>query len=292
MGLTFTEYCASQQQRQVICIIRICGEGVSPELLERFAKIHQCRTVRRVGCDQLVLASEEECAVDDFLRKVQMVVSCLPDGANIEETRYGALDEEISVKKLALSRRFFVSPYEDARRVSVEPDTIYLEHGGVFGSGHHPSTRLAVHALEECCDEAPFTKVLDVGCGSGILSFVCLRLGACSVVGVDISSEAVLLAQKNSEHNGVMNQVFFSCTPLDKLEEEVDLLVANISPSVLQGLIPDFARLLLPLGRVILAGLHSGQVADIVRLMEGIAFRRHKSYGDGSWRSLVFEREC
>jgi ribosomal protein L11 methyltransferase len=247
-------------------------------------------TVDLIGPSQIIVAADDHGNTDLFLAEVERVISSLPFRAAIEETRFGCL-EPTPLNKTVLSRRFSVAHPDLRGGVTGDEEIIYLECGTVFGSGHHPSTRLAVMALEEVFGgNLSSAEVLDVGCGSGILSFICSRLGAKRVLGIDISANAIEIAEKNRAHTCSGEQVRFSCAPVSQVFGVFDLIVANISPSILQVLIDSFAQVLAVHGKVVLAGLHTGQVNGIVRQMMMISCELQKSYGEGSWRALSFQR--
>ena len=74
-------------------------------------------------------------------------------------------------------------------------------------------------------------RVLDVGCGSGLLSIVCARLGAEQVLGLDIDANAVALAAENAERNGAADRCRFAVTPVAEVAGQFDLVVANMPSS-------------------------------------------------------------
>lgn len=289
MDLSFQEYFDPAQQRQLVCLIGV-ESGLEPAVvLSSLENVANCVSVfldKERG--QIIAVAATECDTNQFLIDIDKVLSLFPGQINIEETRYSAVGAEGSARAV-LSDRFVVgSP--GISQEKTDTGMIYLDHGSIFGSGHHPSTKLAVQAIEACWLSSPAGKVLDVGCGSGVLSFVCSSLGAEVVHGIDICQKSVDFAQKNKMYNNLKGRVHFSIVPISQLSESFDLIVANVSPSVLQKLICDFFRLLADDGRVVLSGLHTGQVDGIVRQMGQISCELVKSYSDGSWKALSFQR--
>ena len=286
MALSFKEYSSSDQQ-QLICIIRCQKIGSVSECVDALKTVNRCGSVTLSSANQIVATSDENCDVDRFLVEIEKRLMALSFKAVIEETRFGSLDDSVSVGTV-LSDRFSVVPLGTVETQARE-DSIYLEYGSIFGSGHHPSTRLAVMALEEVAVGNVFPKeVLDVGCGSGILAFVCNRLGAQRVLGVDICQKSIGIAQENRKHNCLEEQVQFYCGSLSDVEKKFNLIVANISPSVLHELIKDFPQRLSGNAKVILSGLHTGQMNGIVGQMAEVSCNLQSSYADGSWRTLSF----
>nr|MBF0221582.1 50S ribosomal protein L11 methyltransferase [Desulfobulbaceae bacterium] len=288
MLLSFKEYCSSDQQ-QLICIIRIYENGVLSEAIDSLRAISNCVYVAPTGGNQIVAASCADCDADLFLADLSRVVAGFPFDAGIEETRFGCI-ETSAPDKAVISKRFTVVPPGLLSDDACE-NTICLECSSIFGSGHHPSTRLTVKALEEIASEGVFPEqVLDIGCGSGILTFISSRLGAERVFGVDISQNSIDIAKKNMKNNQLEDKVRFLCGVLTDVTEVFDLIVANISPSVLFELIAGFPQRLSVNGKVVLSGLHRGQMAGIIEQMQQISCLCHHIYEEGSWRALTFQR--
>jgi ribosomal protein L11 methyltransferase len=132
-----------------------------------------------------------------------------------------------------------------------------IDPGTSFGSGSHPSTRLCLAAL---VDLAPGARVLDVGCGSGILSVAAMQLGAASCVAIDVATEAVEAARANAARNGVVVDVRHEL--IDDVDGTFDVVVANIGSLVLRSMAPPLAARVG--GTLVLAGLLADQVPDVV----------------------------
>ncbi|MGY9081631.1 MAG: 50S ribosomal protein L11 methyltransferase [Acidimicrobiales bacterium] len=111
-----------------------------------------------------------------------------------------------------------------------------IDPGRAFGSGHHPTTRLALTAMRSIV--GPGARVLDVGCGTGILSIAAARLGAKAVLGIDLDYDILEVADANVEANGVADQVSLRTDDVHDLTECFDIVVANIVIGDLMGLMP------------------------------------------------------
>lgn len=116
-----------------------------------------------------------------------------------------------------------------------------IDPGRAFGSGHHPTTRLVLRAMRSIID--PGASLLDVGCGTGILSIAGARLGARPVVGIDLDYDIIEVAAANIEANGVADQIELVTEPLGDLDERFDIVVANIVIGDLSPLMPALAEL-------------------------------------------------
>lgn len=188
------------------------------------------------------------------------------------EWRFAEVDESV-----AHSWRAFAQPVEAAPGIVVcpawlpaaasagsgaeTPTVIAIEPGAAFGLGDHPTTRLGIRGLAGYVRDGD--SVLDVGCGSGVLSIVALRLGARCATAVDIADAAVEATLHNARLNGVV--VDASTTPLSAVDGVHDVVVANILAPVLVDLAPDLRR---ATGRVlILSGVLDGRFDHVVEAL-------------------------
>lgn len=133
-----------------------------------------------------------------------------------------------------------------------------LDPGLAFGTGSHPSTRLALKYLEKhlCRGE----RVLDYGCGSGILTIAAAKLGAGEIAAVDIDPQALEATASNARANGIRLRV---AAPEDLRAGTYDLVVANILAAPLIALEPLFAARTRARGRVLLSGILESQADEV-----------------------------
>jgi len=173
---------------------------------------------------------------------------------------------------------------------------IVIDPGMAFGTGTHPTTQLALEMLESCyASNGPHT-VLDVGCGSGILSIAAARLGADKVLGVDIDAEALKNARENLDLNAVSGSVRLETGSVAQVlagefeMRQADLVVANIIAPVLAKLLDaGLAKLVSSGGRLVLSGMLEDQAAEIARRVEAegrVIIERRQS---GDWVALLAE---
>ena len=127
--------------------------------------------------------------------------------------------------------RFWVGPPWEEPPTGVA--TIVIEPGRAFGTGAHPTTRLTLELLQE---QAP-VGVLDVGCGSGVLSIAAAKLGFAPVCALDVDASAVEVATENARANGVDLDARLSDALSDDLPA-CDLVVANVALGVVEALLP------------------------------------------------------
>jgi ribosomal protein L11 methyltransferase len=135
---------------------------------------------------------------------------------------------------------------------------VKLDPGMAFGTGSHPTTRLVLRFLEKCV--AGGERVLDYGCGSGILAIAAAKLGAGRISATDIDPDALETAAANAQANGVALEF---CAPQDLGPGSYDIVVANILAQPLIVLAPLLAARAAPRGRIALSGILGPQAAEV-----------------------------
>jgi ribosomal protein L11 methyltransferase len=156
-------------------------------------------------------------------------------------------------------RRLWVCPHHEEVTESGAV-VVQLDPGMAFGTGTHPTTALCLEWLDGHL--AAGARVIDYGCGSGILAVAAVKLGSSLAGCFDIDPQALIATHENAAANGVAAQVRI-CTAADDLPAPVDVLLANILSEPLQQLAPRFASLVAPGGQVLLAGLMESQAHSV-----------------------------
>src|SRR5215212_9655575 len=173
------------------------------------------------------------------------------------------------------------------------PDEIVVEldPGMAFGTGLHPSTQLAMIAIED--ELEPGDRVLDVGTGSGVLATAAALLGAGTVDAVDIEPVAVRSARENADRNGVGEIVRIergSVGDGEPFQDEYDLVVANIIARILVELASNLAKAVCPGGTLVLDGIIDVKEAAVRGAFDetGLTLVRREELED--WVSLVLRK--
>ena len=144
-----------------------------------------------------------------------------------------------------------------------------IDPGLAFGTGKHETTRLCMEALERYVKGGE--KVLDVGCGSGILGIAAVMLGAQSAFGVDIDEMAVRTANENAVVNHVEDKVYAIAGDLvDKVTEKYDIVVANIVADAIIALSASVSRFMTEDAVYIISGIIDTRADDVKRAIEGV----------------------
>jgi len=163
-----------------------------------------------------------------------------------------------------------------------------LEPGRAFGTGLHASTALVSQLLDRREDALKGADVLDVGCGSGILSLVALSLGARKVRAIDIDADAVRVTMENAERNRLADRIVADTTDMAAIEERYPIVVANIQAEVLVPRANDLMARVADGGLLILSGILVEQ-RELVRHAYD-AFALEEAPESGEWVALALRR--
>lgn len=170
---------------------------------------------------------------------------------------------------------------------AAEPEAIRIDDAGAFGTGHHPTTRLCLDALDEEIHAAMPGRVLDVGTGSGILAIAALRLGVPRAVGLDIDGGALAAAAHNARLNGVADRLRLVRGGPESVSGAWPLLVANILAAPLVAMAPLLARRLAHRGTLILSGIAGTLEAEVRVACERSGLQVVRAAAHGGWVALV-----
>jgi ribosomal protein L11 methyltransferase len=167
-------------------------------------------------------------------------------------------------RRLIVVPSWLESPPQDRISIRIDP-------GMAFGTGTHPTTQLCLGIIEDTFETHPGMEVIDVGCGSGILSIAAVKLGSSHVLGVDIDAAAVRSARKNAETNQVAERLEFGQGSLSDIlagafsRQQAPLVMANILAPILVRLMDEgLAQLLTTGGNLVLSGIIEEQEQGVI----------------------------
>ena len=178
---------------------------------------------------------------------------------------------------------------------------IHLDPGLAFGTGQHPTTKMCLELLgEHLIDVSPNYRVLDVGCGSGILAIAAAKLGA-QVVASDLDHFCTEATRDNAIANDVESKIEVIEKPgADWTSEQFPLVVANLMSDLLILLAPQLFNRVLKNGTLIVSGISSPRAAEVEAAMKSVGFTtQEKREEDGEargdyverWTAFVFSNE-
>jgi ribosomal protein L11 methyltransferase len=199
---------------------------------------------------------------------VRAALGALPEVADAE-LRFDMLAERNWVREFreqlaprCYGSRLWICP-AGSQAPAADATVVVLEPGLAFGSGSHPTTALCLQWL--AARDLAGLRVLDYGCGSGILAISALALGAAAATAVDIDPQALIATADNARSNGVAERLW-AIEPGDlDIAERYDIVVANILAGTLVALAPTLARHAGTGAQLALSGILSAQAPEVIR---------------------------
>ena len=195
-------------------------------------------------------------------------------------------------KPMEIGERLLVIPqWEEADPGDRVP--LYLDPGLTFGTGAHATTRLCLTALESLVRGGE--RVLDLGCGSGILSVAALRLGAGSALAVDIDDKCRTAARENAGLNGIgpdrldilVGNLLTDEAAAEKIGGGYDLVLANIVADVIIALAPRVRGLLSPGGTFLCSGIIEGRADEAAAALNAAGLEIRTRREDNGWYAFT-----
>ena len=191
----------------------------------------------------------------------------------------------------------FFKPKKVGKRIVVKPTwydyekeegdlVIEIDPGMAFGTGTHETTSLCLRLMEDYMQDGD--KVLDVGCGSGILAIAGALLGSPEVLGVEIDPVAVEIAQENLKLNGVTGVARAQYGDLTKgIDFKAEIVVANLMADLVMMLSADVAKHILPGGKYISSGILVEKRDQVAAVIRDCGFDIVEIREDGMWCAIV-----
>jgi ribosomal protein L11 methyltransferase len=187
-----------------------------------------------------------------------------------------------------IGRRIVIRPSWRRHRASADDIVLALDPGMAFGTGLHPTTRLCLEALERLDDRGLLAgaHVLDVGCGSGILSVASARFGASDVLGLDTDPIAVEATTANARRNRLARRIRARLGSVPSGDPPVEVVLANLIASVLVNLAPALAAELVPGGTLVASGIFRDREAEVREAFQGAGLEIAGRLADEDWLAL------
>ncbi len=203
---------------------------------------------------------------------------------------------------IRVGRRIVIAPWMPEDGMPEVPDDddihIYLTPGLAFGTGNHPTTRLCLNEIEAAGDSSLLTgkRVLDVGCGSGVLAIAALKLGARDAWCLDIDDTAIRAVRENLAMSGVSNRAkaFEGTLPHAKLANlEFDYVFANITSRVLIDIAHELIAKTKPGGTILASGILLDQLEAVRDAFENRSVATvSETQIEGDWAMLRIDKSA
>lgn len=190
-------------------------------------------------------------------------------------------------KPAKITKNIVVKPTWEAYEANEGEQIIEIDPGMAFGTGTHPTTSLCIKLLEKYMEPGKDT-VLDVGCGSGILSIAAALLGARDIMAVDIDPIAVQVAKENVEWNHLSSRISVQEGDLTKgLEKKAEIVVANLMADLVMRLSKDAATHLQGKSIYISSGILIEKCEMVASAIEECGFHVLEILEEGEWCAIA-----
>ncbi len=220
---------------------------------------------------------------------------------------YGRLEAELSdirEEDWANNWKQYFKPFKVGEKLAVKPSweeysddsriILEIDPASSFGTGQHHTTRLCLELIEKSMNKGD--KILDLGCGSGILSIAAMLLGAESSVAVDIEENAAATARENAEKNNISTEVYKTYfgnilsdeVLADEIDDKYDMITANIVADVLIAMKDYFVRYLKKGGILIISGIIEERMEEVLSAVESVGFIREEVSVKEGWAAAKY----
>jgi ribosomal protein L11 methyltransferase len=166
-----------------------------------------------------------------------------------------AARSQAQLKAVTIGRLVVAPPWDEAathQKRGQTPFLVLIQPSTGFGTGHHPTTRLVLRALQTLPLDG--RTLLDIGCGSGVLAIAAIKLGARAAVAVDIDPDALENARENVGLNEVAGRVHLELADFREMSAQADVVTANLTSALLERFAEPLADLVVPGGSLLVSG--------------------------------------
>jgi ribosomal protein L11 methyltransferase len=197
---------------------------------------------------------------------------------------------EATIRPVRISPRFVIAPTWNSYTGGPGEIVLTIDPKMSFGTGYHETTRMMVRLLERHVHGGE--RVLDVGCGTGILAIAALKLGAAGAIGIDTDEWGYANARENAELNGVENVLEVRHGGLETVSESgFGVIAANIQKNVIEGMLTGLHDRLASGGRLLISGLFESDRGAIVSSVNSAGLRLIDELKENEWIALAAQKE-
>lgn len=267
---------------------------------ENLAKMKDCES-----CIKIYLADNNQ--GNDKLKEVYKIIDNFKnEKSDIDFGRLDIILRNLNDEDWANNWKQFFKPFTVSDKIIIKPSwedykeptdgkiVLEIDPGMSFGTGQHFTTRLCIEQIEKYLVKD--MEVLDMGCGSGILSIASILLGAKSAVGVDIDENAVRIAKENAEINNIHDDKFTvycgNVTDDIILQDKIgynkyDMIAVNIIADIIIGMSSSFPKFLKKGGIVVASGIIKKYLQNIIDNFESLGFEIKEINEKEDWVSVT-----
>ena len=199
-------------------------------------------------------------------------------------------------KPVVISRHVVLTPPGHSYRPKPKDVIVQIKPGAAFGIGNHPSTRLAIKAIEFALLNNKFiahqkkSRVLDVGTGSGVLILTAVLSGMGGGMGIDIDPCARVEALENIKINGLEDRIMISARSLTAIDQQFTMVLANLRYPSLKNLMVRLTDVTDKRGILILSGVKESELDDLLKIYTETYFKTLWTADELGWTSVVLQK--
>lgn len=198
-------------------------------------------------------------------------------------------------KPLPIGDRLWITPTWVDEPIPEGRTALRIDPGSSFGTGQHDTTKLCLKFLEGCVEKD--AHVLDIGCGSGILSIGAMLLGAKDAVAIDIEQNAAEAAAENAERNGIdlanyetiCGNILEDMALVERLGTGYDVVCANIVADILIAMRKLFVQFMKPQAKLMLSGIIDERLDEVLESMQEEGLKVLKAEHSAGWAAVLLE---
>ena len=238
---------------------------------------------------QVEVLSNEKISPDDVKKVLSGYKFSIIENGKLEEVNWVAKSFE-NFKAITVGSFYIYGPHLKPKPRPADKIAIEIAAATAFGTGEHPTTNRCLIACETFFDSEKHRSVLDVGCGSGILSIALAKLGARSVLSCDNDAEAVRVSRQNMLINGTQSRVrVFQNHECEFNSSKYDFIVSNILAPVLNSMSQNIVESLSDSGILILSGFVSDD-SSVEQNYTSLGLKVKHKYDLNGWTTLVLSK--
>ena len=233
-------------------------------------------------------------AVEAFVRRLEAQTGA----SGLVQVQFSELDDQdwgenwkrhFHPKEMAPG--LWVAPPWEPMSAETDQVVVLIDPGQAFGTGHHASTSLCLQRLARMKRKNYLPqRMLDLGCGTGILALAGLKLGIASALALDLDPLALEATRHNAALNNLADRIEVSSKSLDQVSEVFPLIMANITALDLTQMARAMAAKLEPGGELVTSGMLQGQDDGVRRALEDAGLGMVERMSQGEWCALVAAR--